>query len=50
MTQRIYDSDAHILEPPDIWTNWLPERYQDRAPKLVKDHEATRPGKRPQRR
>ena len=39
MTQRIYDSDAHILEPPDIWTNWLPERYQDRAPKLVKDHE-----------
>ena len=35
---RIVDADCHILEPPDIWTNWLPERYQDKAPKLVKDH------------
>ena len=35
---RIVDSDCHILEPPDIWENWLPERYQDKAPKLVKDH------------
>jgi len=35
---QIVDSDCHILEPPDIWTNWLPEKYQDKAPKLVKDH------------
>ncbi|MGZ4678473.1 MAG: hypothetical protein ACXV8Y_18230, partial [Acidimicrobiia bacterium] len=35
--QRIVDADCHILEPPDIWRNWLPERYQDKAPKLVKD-------------
>ena len=34
---RIVDADCHILEPPDIWSNWLPERYQDKAPKLVKD-------------
>ena len=34
---RIVDADCHILEPPDIWTNWLPERYRDQAPKLVKD-------------
>lgn len=27
----------HILEPPDIWQNWLPSKFQDRAPKLVKD-------------
>ncbi len=33
----IVDADCHILEPPDIWTNWLPERHQDKAPKLVKD-------------
>jgi predicted TIM-barrel fold metal-dependent hydrolase len=40
MTQhRIIDADCHILEPPDIWTNWLPEKYQDKAPKLVKDVE-----------
>src|SRR5688500_3632249 len=36
---RIVDADCHILEPPDIWKNWLPEKYQDKAPKLVKDHE-----------
>ena len=36
---RIVDADCHILEPPDIWTNWLPEKFQDRAPKLVKDAE-----------
>ncbi len=33
----IISADAHILEPPDIWKNWLPERYQDKAPHLVKD-------------
>ena len=36
---RIVDADCHILEPPDIWKNWLPEKYQDKAPKLVKDPE-----------
>jgi predicted TIM-barrel fold metal-dependent hydrolase len=36
---RIVDADCHILEPPDIWTNWLPEKYQHKAPKLVKDVE-----------
>jgi predicted TIM-barrel fold metal-dependent hydrolase len=34
---RLIDADCHILEPPDIWKNWLPEGYQDKAPKLVKD-------------
>lgn len=38
-TSRIVDADCHILEPPDIWTNWLPKQYQDKAPKLVKDPE-----------
>lgn len=33
----IVDGDCHILEPPDIWNNWLPKDLQDRAPKLVKD-------------
>jgi predicted TIM-barrel fold metal-dependent hydrolase len=36
---EIVDADCHILEPPHIWTEWLPERYQDKAPKLVKDAE-----------
>ena len=38
-SSAIVDADCHILEPPDIWKNWLPEKYQDKAPKLVKDHE-----------
>jgi predicted TIM-barrel fold metal-dependent hydrolase len=33
----IVDGDTHILEPPDIWKTWLPSRYQEKAPKLVKD-------------
>jgi hypothetical protein len=31
---RIVDADCHILEPPDIWKNWLPEK-SEKAPKLV---------------
>jgi len=33
----IIDADAHILEPPDIWTQWLASKYQDQAPQLGKD-------------
>ena len=36
---RIVDADCHILEPPDLWKNWLPEKYQEKAPKLVKDRD-----------
>jgi predicted TIM-barrel fold metal-dependent hydrolase len=36
---EVVDADCHILEPPDIWTNWLSSKFQDEAPKLVKDHE-----------
>lgn len=38
MTQElIIDADAHFVEPPDIWTTWLPEKFRDQAPQLVKD-------------
>jgi len=36
---EVVDADCHILEPPDIWTNWLSSKYQDKAPRLVKDSE-----------
>ena len=36
---EVISADTHILEPPDIWKNHLPAKYQDEAPKLVKDHE-----------
>jgi predicted TIM-barrel fold metal-dependent hydrolase len=35
----IISADAHILEPPHIWREWLPQEYQDRAPQLTKDSE-----------
>ncbi len=36
---RIVDADTHVLEPPDIWKNWLPRRYLEKASRLVKDDE-----------
>jgi predicted TIM-barrel fold metal-dependent hydrolase len=37
MAYDIISADAHILEPTDIWETWLPRKYADKAPKLVKD-------------
>jgi predicted TIM-barrel fold metal-dependent hydrolase len=34
---EIVDADCHILEPPDIWRNWLPGKHQEKAPQLVRD-------------
>jgi predicted TIM-barrel fold metal-dependent hydrolase len=35
----LIDADCHVVEPPHIWDRWLPKRYHDRAPRLVKDEE-----------
>jgi hypothetical protein len=37
MAYDIISADAHILEPTDIWETWLPQKYADKAPQLVKD-------------
>ena len=34
---RIVSADSHTLEPPDLWTEWLEQKYQATAPKLVED-------------
>jgi predicted TIM-barrel fold metal-dependent hydrolase len=34
---RIIDCDQHVIEPPDLWEKWLPARFHDRAPRLVRD-------------
>ncbi len=34
---RIISVDDHVVEPPDLWTSRLPARYQDRAPRVVRD-------------
>ena len=34
---RLISADGHVIEPPDMWTRYLPKGFRDRAPKLVKD-------------
>ncbi|MCH2169570.1 amidohydrolase [Myxococcota bacterium] len=36
---QVISADSHVVEPPDLWEKWLPEKFRDRAPKLVKDSE-----------
>lgn len=36
---RIISADGHVIEPPDMWSRYLPARYRERAPKLVRDPE-----------
>lgn len=36
---RLIDADCHTLEPTHMWDEWLPKKFHDRAPKLVKDDE-----------
>lgn len=31
---RIISVDDHVMEPPDLWTSRLPEKYLDRAPRV----------------
>ena len=31
------DADGHILEPPDLWENYLPEKYRHRALRITVD-------------
>lgn len=39
MEYKIVDCDQHVIEPPDLWKNYLPRRFQDQAPKLVRDED-----------
>ena len=36
---RIINTDGHIIEPPHLWEKYLPKRFADKAPRLVKDEE-----------
>jgi uncharacterized protein len=31
------DADGHILEPPDLWENYLEQKYQHRALRIGVD-------------
>ncbi len=34
---RIISVDDHVVEPPDLWTDRLPAKYPDRAPRVERD-------------
>jgi len=38
---RLVSADSHVVEPPDLWSKWLPGKFRHHAdaPKLVKDDE-----------
>ena len=33
---RIISVDDHIVEPPDLWQRWLPARFRDEGPRVVR--------------
>ena len=33
---KIISVDDHVVEPPHVWETWLPERFRDRGPKIVR--------------
>ena len=35
MDTYVFDSDSHILEPPDLWETYIDPKYRDRAIKVV---------------
>ena len=37
MDYRIISADGHNIEPPHIWEKYLPKRFAEHAPRLVKD-------------
>ena len=34
---KMVDADTHVLEPPDLWLNYLEPEYRDKAPRIVLD-------------
>ena len=36
-TYNVIDSDGHVLEPPNFWSEYIDPEYRDRAPELFVD-------------
>ena len=37
--EKVIDADGHILEPPDLWSRYLENKYKDRAIRMEKDRD-----------
>ena len=33
----VFDADGHVIEPPRVWDELLPERYREYAPRVLQD-------------
>jgi hypothetical protein len=36
---ELVSADSHVLEPPQLWTDYLPRRFREKAPRVVPDDE-----------
>src|SRR5208283_4304390 len=41
MAWLVVSADSHVMEPPTLWTERLDRKFQDRAPKVVKNESGT---------
>ena len=39
-TYNVVDADGHILEPLDLWDQYMDPKFRDRAPRIVKGGDA----------
>ena len=35
MEYRVIDADGHILEPPNLWEQYIEPKYREACPKLM---------------
>ena len=38
---NVIDADGHILEPLNLWTDYIEPKYRDFAPRLIRDADGT---------
>ena len=36
---QLVSADSHVLEPPHIWTMYMPKKFHDKVPRVVPDGE-----------
>ena len=36
---NLVSADSHVVDPPNLWKDWLAKKYHDQAPRLVKDED-----------
>ena len=34
---KMISADSHVVEPPDMWVDYIDTAFKDRAPRIVKD-------------